>query len=100
MIIVFNEIWDSKKPFGHCLTLKRWGANGPLETKKEYRVVKMCLCFRKHNLWSQHGSSKYAANFAKMHFQIGQIGIYFSPPKTMDRLKAKFCICYLYLHLG
>ena len=36
MNIVFNEIWDSKKPFGHCLTLKREGANGLLQIKKEF----------------------------------------------------------------
>ena len=36
MNIVFNEIWDSKKPFGHCLILKREGANGLLQIKKEF----------------------------------------------------------------
>ena len=38
-----------------------------------YRAVKTCLWFRKHNFWSQCGSSKYAGNFAKTPFQIGQI---------------------------
>ena len=37
------------------------------------RVVKPFISFRKHNFWSQCGSSKYVGNFAKMPFQIGQI---------------------------
>ena len=37
------------------------------------RVVKTCLWFRKHNFWSQRGSSKYTENFAKTSFQIGRI---------------------------
>ena len=40
------------------------------------RVVKTCLWFRKHNFWSQCGSSKYAGNFAKTPLQIAQIVIY------------------------